>query len=129
MVTEEVVRKTFSPIETNEGSFPSYLADNISWTLTGQDTPMAGHYTTKADLLERVFMSIYARMDGPLKSKITSILISGDWAVVEIKTEGVTKKGNKYVQEFCWICRYEGEIIVEVREYLDGARLKRLLEE
>ena len=129
MVSEEVVRKTFAPLITNEGSFLSHLADNVSWTLTGHDDPLAGHYSSKTDVAAKVFAPIYQKIAGPLAAKIVSLLISGDWAIVEFTARGETKGGNVYAQELCWICRYEGEMIVEVREYLDSAQVKRILEE
>jgi uncharacterized protein len=129
MVSEEVVHKTFAPLITNEGSFLTHLADDVSRTLTGQDDPLAGHYSTKADVAAKVFAPIYQKIAGSLTAKFVSVLISGDWAIVEFTAKGKTKGGNPYSQELCWICRYEEETIVEVREYLDSAQVKRVLEE
>ena len=72
---------------------------------------------------------IYQKLDGQLTCKIMSVLVSGHWAVVEFTANGITKKGSVYAQELCWICRYDGEMIVEVREYLDSAQVKRLIDE
>ena len=129
MVSEEIVHKTFAPLLTNEGSFLTHLADDVSWTLTGQDNPLAGHYSSKADVAAKVFAPMYQKIAGSLTAKIVSVLIVGDWAIVEFTANGKTKGGNVYAQELCWICRYKDEIIVEVREYLDSAQMKRVLEE
>jgi uncharacterized protein len=129
MVSEEIVHKTFAPLITNEGSFLTHLADDVSWTLTGQDNPLAGHYSSKADVAAKVFAPMYKKIAGSLAAKIVSVLIVGDWAIVEFTATGKTKGGNAYGQELCWICRYKGEMIIEVREYLDSAQMKRVLEE
>jgi uncharacterized protein len=129
MVSEDIVRKTFAPLVTNEGSFLDHIADNVSWTLTGRDDPLGGNCTSKAEVAAKIFAPIYQKIDGVLKAEIVSVLISGDWAIVEFTASGTTKKGNEYFQELCWVCRYEGDMIVQVREYLDSAQIKRVLEE
>jgi len=52
-----------------------------------------------------------------------------DWAIVEYTATATTKKGASFNQNFCWICRYEGDKIVEVRMYEDSALVKSVLEE
>ena len=129
MLTESIVQQAFAPLVSGEGSFLNYVADDVRWTLTGIDDPLVGTYTSKADLANKVFAPLYAKVDGALAAKIVSVLISADWAVVEFTAEGKTKGGGIYNQELCWVCRFEGDKIVQVREYLDSAQVKRVLEE
>jgi ketosteroid isomerase-like protein len=56
-------------------------------------------------------------------------LVCGDWAVVEHNGHAVTKKGEDYKMEFCWVCRFESDKIVEVRMYMDTALGKKTIEE
>ena len=49
--------------------------------------------------------------------------------MVEFTADGYTKSGAVYTDDECWVCRFFREKIVRVREYLDSARVKRLLEE
>ena len=72
---------------------------------------------------------IVRHMATPVVRKVKNILISGDWAVVEHTAEATTKGGMKMFQEFCWLCRFEEGMIVEVRMYLDTAMFRKVLDE
>jgi uncharacterized protein len=69
------------------------------------------------------------KMAAPMRAKVRNVLVSGDWTVVELKGEGLSKGGLNYDQELCWICRYAGDKIIEARVYLDTALVKAILEE
>src|SRR5271170_4647874 len=101
----------------------------MSWILTGSDNPLYGRYNNKTDVATKVFAPIYQHLAGALTANVTNILVAGDWAIVEFTGTGTTKKGYPYSDEICWICKFEGDMIVEVSEYLDSALIKRLLEE
>jgi hypothetical protein len=40
-----------------------------------------------------------------------------------------TGDGLRFDNRYCWVCRFEGDKIVEVRAYLDSALVARLFEE
>lgn len=129
MVSEEFVRAEFAPWESGDPTaFFEKLPDNISWTVNGKLNPLAGHYTSKADVLA-TFGRLISKLAGPPACKITNLLTSGDYAVVEADFKSVSKGGNSYDQNICWICRYEGTLCVEVRIYVDTAGELALFEE
>jgi ketosteroid isomerase-like protein len=68
-------------------------------------------------------------VEGGLKPQVQRVYVFGDVAIMEVKTFGTGKCGNKYEMEACWICRFEGDKIVEVTAYQDSALAKRMLEE
>ena len=130
MVTIEFVRKTFAPFEEGDPqSFFAQVADDVSWTITGDRDPFAGHYSSKVDVITKTLNRIMVCLEKPIQRKVTNVLTCGDWAVVEHTATTVTKKGSEFNQKFCWICRYEGDKIVEVRMYQDSALAKSVLEE
>jgi uncharacterized protein len=130
MVTEYRVNSTISPFEQgNPASFFDHVAENVDWTITGRGHQLSGRYTSKADVLSKTLNRMTQCMATPMKRKITSVLISGDWAVVEHTADATTKKGSEFHQEFCWICRFEGDMIVEVKMYMDTAVVETVLSE
>lgn len=130
MVSEETVRASFAHMENANGpAFLENVADNVSWTAMGTHNPFKGHYTSKSDIGKGVFARLIPKLATPLTGKVTNVLVIGDWAVVELKGSAMTKGGTEYNQELCWICRYEGDKVVEVRAYLDTALLKAALDE
>ena len=64
-----------------------------------------------------------------MKLQLQSVLVNGDVAAVELKADATAKNGLPFKNEYCWVCRFEGEKIVEVRAYLDSALVKKVLEE
>jgi len=56
-------------------------------------------------------------------------LVSGDWAVVELHSLAIAKNGLRFDNRYCWLCRFSGDKIVEVRAYLDSALVARMFQE
>lgn len=130
MVTTEYVHSVFAPLEQgNPPAFFHYVADDVIWTMTGRGYPSAGRYTSKAEVMSKGLNRMVQCMATPIRRKITSVLICGDWAVVEHTADATTKKGSDFHQEFCWVCRFEGDKIVEVRMYMDTAMAEKTVNE
>ena len=129
-LTEEYVRAEFAHFENANGpAFLENVADNVSWRAMGSANPLGGHYTSKAEVAKNIFGRIIPKMATPMRATVSSVLIAGDWAIVELKGDGTSKRGMKYDQEVCWICRYEDGKIVEARIYMDTALVKAILDE
>ena len=94
----------------------------------GKLNPLSGCYNTKNDVFA-VYGQLTLKFAGPSTGKITNILTSGDYAIVEMTFDAVSTGGNKFEQSMCWICRYEGETCVMVRLYVDTAAEKQLFDE
>jgi len=129
MVSEAFIRAEFAPWETeNPIPFFEKLPDNISWTVNGTFNALAGHYDNKNDILA-AFGKLMFKFVKPPTLKITNVLPSGDHAVVEMTSHGISNGGKEYNQTLCWVCRYEGDTCVVVRIYVDTAAEIRLFEE
>ena len=130
MLTIETVQTAFQPFENGDppSFFKNYVADDVVWTITGSDT-LSGKYTSKLEVLDKTLNPVVRHMATPVARKIKSILISGDWAIVEHTAEAKTKQGMDMFQEFCWLCRFEGGKIVEARMYMDTALFRKVLDE
>lgn len=126
MPTEEFVRTQFAPWETPDPTswFATALAPNIKWKVVGITNPLAGTYNSPEEVLG-VFGTLMSKMAGPPSGKIQTVIVSGDYAVVEMSFTAPTKAplpgypGSGYEQDMCWVCKYEGERIVELRCYID----------
>jgi ketosteroid isomerase-like protein len=135
MPTEEFVRAQFAPWETPDpiSWFATALADNIKWTILGKTNPLAGVYNSRDEVLS-VFGTLMSKMAGPPNGKIESIIASGDYAVVEMSFSAPTKsplpeyESAGFEEDMCWVCKYEGDTIVELRCYIDTLGEKILFE-
>ena len=104
---------------TTQPEFFARVADDVDWTVQGTH-PLAGRYHSKAQFIEATF----ARLDGVLrdgvKLEVRHLYVDGDTAIAELHSVSTTDEGAKFANNYCWVCRFEKDIIVEVRAYLDS---------
>ena len=123
------VRGIFKNLESGDGKgFFEHVADDVDWIVEGTH-PLAGHYHTKADFLAHTFDKLAKVLPKGAELHVEHVLISDDWAVVELHSEATAKNGLSFDNQYCWVCRFADGRIVEVRAYLDSALVARLFEE
>src|ERR1700678_1240235 len=123
------VREIFKHLESGDGkSFFDHVSDDVDWTVEGTH-PLAGHYHSKADFLAHTFEKLGKVLPQGTQLHVEHALVSGDWAVVELHSLATAKNGLRFDNRYCWVCRFSGDKIVEVRAYLDSALVARLFQE
>jgi ketosteroid isomerase-like protein len=108
--------------------FFSRVADNVEWTVKGSH-PLAGTYHRKDDFVKHTFARLDKIMRAGVVLKVKHVFIDGDWAIVEMESTSVAKNGKPFHNEYCWLCRFDEEMIVEVRAYLDSALVQKTIDE
>jgi ketosteroid isomerase-like protein len=99
-------------------AFWDRVADDVDWTVEGTH-PLAGRYHTKKQFVEATFVRIARLLPDGVKLEIEHLHVDGDTTIVELRSISTTKEGTEYANHYCWVCRFDGETIVEVRAYLD----------
>jgi len=128
-LTNAYVNDIFRNLESGDGNeFFNHVADNVDWTVEGTH-PLAGHYHSKAEFLAHTFEKLDKVLPQGAELHVEHVLVSGDWAVVELRSEATAKNGLRFDNRYCWLCRFVNGTIVEVRAYLDSALVARLFEE
>jgi uncharacterized protein len=132
-VTQELntayVSEIFKNLESGDGKeFFDYVSDNVDWIVEGTH-PLAGHYHSKADFLAGTFEKLAKVLPKGAELHTEHVLVSGDWAVVELHSLATAKNGMRFDNRYCWVCRFVNGTIVEVRAYLDSVMVARLFEE
>jgi len=128
-LTTAYVRQIFLNLESGDGKgFFDHVAEDVDWIVEGTH-PLAGHYHTKADFLARTFDELAKVLPQGAQLHVEHLLISDDWAVVELHSEATAKNGLRFDNRYCWVCRFAEGTIVEVRAYLDSTLVARLFEE
>src|SRR5271155_4500965 len=116
----------FKHLENGDGAaFFTNVAEDVDWTVQGHH-PLAGHYKGKADFLAHTFKKLETVLPQGAQLHVTNALVSGEWAVVELASHAIAKNGLKFDNKYCWVTRFAGDKIVEVRAYLDSALVQRL---
>jgi len=59
---------------------------------------------------------------------VQSVPTDADLAVVELRSHATARNAMRFDNRGCWVMRFEGEVIVEVRAYLDSALVRQLIE-
>ena len=128
-VSPEEVRSLFRGLENGDGAaFFAHVADDVDWIVEGTH-PLAGHYHSKAEFQEHTFAKLAKVLPDGAELHLTSVITSGDWAVVELQSMATAKNGLRFDNRYCWVIRFAGGKIVEVRAYLDSALVQRLFDE
>ena len=99
--------------------FWARVADNVDWTVKGTH-PLAGRYHSKSDFLESTFARLAGVLPGGVKLQITHLYVDGDTTIVELRSTSTTNEGAQFANDYCWTCRFQDDVIVDVRAYLDS---------
>jgi ketosteroid isomerase-like protein len=128
-ISIDTVRRIFAHLEAGSGDrFFEHVADNVDWTVKGTH-PLAGHYTSKQDFRAHTFERLNRILPGGAQLHVQNVLIAGDWAIVELRSHATTRNGWRFDNHYCWVTRFAGDTIVEVRAYLDSALVQKLIDE
>ncbi len=123
---EKLVRRIFAGLEHGDGdTFFSHVADDVDWTVMGTH-PLAGHYNSKAAFKAGTFSKLAKVLPEGAKLRVTHVFVSGDVAVLELVSGAMARNGMRFDNHYCWIVRFDGETVVEVRAYLDSALVAEL---
>jgi uncharacterized protein len=128
-LSQDAVRSLFAHLEAGDGSaFFDHVDDDVDWTVEGHH-PLAGRYRGKADFRAHTFERLGKVLPGGAQLHVTSVLISGDWAIVELKSLAKAVNGLRFDNKYCWVTHFADDKIIEVRAYLDSAMVQRLFDE
>ena len=123
------VSEIYNNLESGDGKgFFDHVADDVDWIVEGTH-PLAGHYHSKAEFLAHTFEKLEKVLPHGTELHTEHVLVSGDWAVVELHSLATAKNGMRFDNRYCWVCRFVNGTIVEVRAYLDSTLVARLFEE
>jgi len=101
------------------GSPYDLLADDASWTITGNSLA-AGTYPTKEAFMREVIRPFNARMRERLIPSVHRIYAEDDTVIAHFDARGVASDGKPYVNTYAWILRLEDGQIVEAHAFFDA---------
>jgi uncharacterized protein len=105
--------------ETQE-QFWERVAADVDWTVEGTH-PLAGRYDGKKEFIQATFERLSRLMKDGVRLKLEGLYVDGDTTIAELLSEATTAEGAAFNNRYCWVCRFDGDAIVQVRAYLDSA--------
>lgn len=133
--TAERIKAIFSSFETQgrQQEFLPHIAENVDWTILGH-SPMSRHYSGREDFVKNTIVVLRERiLTEPLRLRVVRVTGGGEgneWSTVEMESiDAKCRNGLVYDMKYCWVIRWKGESMVEVRAYLDTDLLTRAMHE
>jgi uncharacterized protein len=128
-IDAHAVRRVFSHLEFGAGdAFFEHVADDVDWTVEGAH-PLAGHYRSKQEFHAHTIARLNRILPGGTQRHVQSVFTDSDRAVVKRRSHATAVNGMRYDNRECWVMRFVGELIVEVRACLDSALVQTLIDD
>lgn len=100
------------------GRFAELLADDVSWTIQGIDSPLGGVAMDRARVLEELPRLLDLWSDGP-RIRIGQLIAEGDWVAMEGDGEGTFVDGSPYENHYASVFEVVDGRVRTMREYMD----------
>jgi ketosteroid isomerase-like protein len=94
------------------------MADDVTWRWMGVGQ-WSRTFEGKQVVLRDLFGGVAEGLAGSFSVEVHRILADGDHVVVEHTGHNETPDGRRYDNNYCWVCRFDGGLIREIREYMD----------
>jgi uncharacterized protein len=104
------------------GDVPGVLAlmhDDATWWLPGKAGQLPVTGTRSKAQITKMFESMTAALEGPLKMTVKTAIAEGDEVALEVESLGHLKNGRVYNQHYHFRMQVRDGKIAAVREYLD----------
>ena len=114
------------PAVRDRSLFVASLADDATWTVTGQYS-WSRTFTGKPSILNDLHGHVRTRLVERTRTIAHRFIADGDYVVVEAKGDNLTREGVRYDNDYCLVFRLEGGRIKEIREYCDSVLTEKAL--
>src|SRR5579872_2853514 len=114
------------PAVRDRSLFVASLADDATWTVTGQYS-WSRTFSGKPSILNDLHGHVRTRLAERTRTIAHRFIADGDHVVVEAKGDNVTREGVRYDNDYCLVFRLKGGKITEIREYCDSVLTERVL--
>jgi uncharacterized protein len=129
---KELIQQIFAaagnpdPAVRDRALFVASLADEATWTVTGQYS-WSRTFTGKPSILNDLHGHVRTRLADRARTIAHRFIADGDHVVVEAKGDNVTREGVRYDNDYCLVFRLEAGTIMEIREYCDSILTEKAL--
>ena len=106
--------------------FTASLADDATWTVTGQYS-WSRTFKGKDAILNELHGHVRSLLVDRARTVAHRFIADGDFVAVEAKGDNLTKQGVRYDNDYCLVFRLVGGKIKEVREYCDSVLTEKAL--
>jgi ketosteroid isomerase-like protein len=117
---KKLMQEIFAELQEGRSDlFVKSLADEVVMRVTGQYT-WSNTFVGKQALLKDLYGYLGKLVERGGKTIPLRFIADEDYVVVEARGDMLTKKGERYDNEYCLVYRLAAGKIVEAREYCDS---------
>jgi ketosteroid isomerase-like protein len=91
--------------------------------------PRAGVYNSKKEFLKHTFERLNKVLKELITLKVDHVFVSGDTAVIEMTSNSTALNGKPFPNTYCWVMKFDSEMITEVRVYMDSVLVQQVIDE
>tara|TARA_B100001057_G_C22721257_1_gene899790 strand:- start:368 stop:760 length:393 start_codon:yes stop_codon:yes gene_type:complete len=102
------------------------VAENVQWIITGSSV-LAGVYTSRIEFINTAISRLKSSLDGGIQWRVNNVIIDGSFAVLEMTSKAVSKKGEPYNNQYVWILEFDGKMFHKVRVYFDDVLVDKII--
>lgn len=113
------VAKGFEAWANGTGSPYDLLAEDASWTITG-NSMAAKTYPTKEAFMGEVIRPFNARMQTRLIPSVRKLYAEGDTVIAFFDAKGTARDGKPYANTYAWILDMKDGKIVRAHAFFDS---------
>jgi len=110
----------------NSHPFLECLADDVHWTVLGT-TKWSRTYAGKEAVLRDLIAPLRSKFGTPYKAAALRLIAEGDFVVVEVRGDVMTKSNIPYNNAYCFVYRFAEGKVRELVEYADTELVTRVL--
>lgn len=114
-----LIAKGFEAWASGTGSPYDLLAEDASWTITG-NSMAAKTYPTKEAFMSEVIRPFNARMRTRLIPSVRKLYAEGDTVIAFFDAQGTAKDGQPYTNTYAWIMDMQDGKIVRASAFFDS---------
>jgi uncharacterized protein len=107
--------------------FAELMADDFRWAVTGK-TAWSRVYEGKKAVQEQLLRPLFAQFADRYRNTAHRFIAEGEWVVVQCRGNAETRRGQRYDNEYCYVCRFSGGKLRELTEYLDTELVTAVLD-
>jgi len=114
-----LVARGFDAWSNGTGSPYDLLAEDSSWTITG-NSMAAKTYPTKEAFMREVIRPFNARMQTRLIPTVRKLYAEGDTVIAFFDAKGTARDGETYANTYAWILEMKDGKIVRSHAFFDS---------
>lgn len=124
---KQTITKIYEALAQGDTSvFANACHSDYVWRFPGHYS-WAKRFEGQDNIRRNLIAPLYGLFATQYKAQVISIMGEGDCVVAEVHGDVMTKTGQRYNNEYCFIFRFRGSKIIEVVEYSDTDMIERVL--